>query len=198
MQQKSTINFSFTVSNEYIFVKTKSGEQSVLYSPLLLNLMNSKVIAMPFSIIHQDITKMHCDAVVNAANRTLLGGDGVDAAIHRAAGPKLYAKCLLMGGCSVGHAKATPGYRMDCQYIIHTVGPRWRGGKHAEREHLTLCYYNSLQLAEKLNCRSIAFPLISAGVFHYPREEAIEVACSAIEGYLKEHDMEVYLCLYPD
>lgn len=148
-----------------------------------------------------NITELKVDAIVNAANRTLLGGGGVDGAIHAAAGPRLRSACMRLHGCNTGDAKTTRGYNLPAKYVIHTVGPIWQGGAGSEQKLLKQCYLSCLEQAVRLNVRSIAFPAISCGIYRYPPELAVAVAVSTVEMFMRRNDgtinlQEIYFVCY--
>lgn len=151
---------------------------------------------MRIEVVQGDITKLDVDAIVNAANCSLLGGGGVDGAIHRAAGPGLLEECRRFGGCNTGEAVITNAYRLPCRYVIHTPGPVWHGGTCREAEKLTACYYNSLLRAEEKQCRSIAFPCISTGVYGYPKQEAAEIAVRTVRDWKNKLPERVVFCCF--
>lgn len=153
---------------------------------------------MTLTVIQADITTLHVDAIVNAANESLLGGGGVDGAIHRAAGPGLLAECRTLNGCRTGEAKMTGGYRLPARFVIHTVGPVWQGGGHGEAGLLASCYRESLRLAAGLDATSVAFPCISTGIYGYPFEDAARIAVSTVGSSLQESGpvREVIFCCF--
>lgn len=151
---------------------------------------------MPLIIQYGDLTKIQADAIVNAANSSLLGGGGVDGAIHRAAGPELLAECRALGGAKTGEVKVTQGYRLPARYVIHAVGPVWQGGGFKERELLVSCYRKALEAAKKIGLETIAFPLISAGAYGYPKDQALEVALETIGVFLMNEELTVYLIVF--
>jgi O-acetyl-ADP-ribose deacetylase len=145
-------------------------------------------------VVRGDITKREVDAVVNAANSSLLGGGGVDGAIHRAAGPELLDACRQLHGCSTGSAKATPGFRLPARWIFHAVGPVWRDGNHGEPELLAGCYRKCLELAKEHDARSVAFPAISTGIYHYPKKAAAEVALQTCRNHGDHIERIEFVC----
>jgi O-acetyl-ADP-ribose deacetylase len=150
------------------------------------------------AIVEGDITELRVDAIVNAANTSLLGGGGVDGAIHQAAGKELLAECRMLGGCSTGDAKLTKGYKLPARYVIHAVGPRWNGGRGGERAKLASCYRRSMELARQNHIESIAFPGISTGIYGYPQREAADTALATVRESLEAHELpfKVIMCTY--
>ena len=153
---------------------------------------------MKMTVITGDITRLECDAIVNAANCTLLGGGGVDGAIHRAAGPGLLEECRKFGGCETGEAVITRAYDLPCRHVIHTPGPVWHGGKYNEAEKLADCYFNSLTRAAEKQCRTVAFPCISTGIYHFPAEQAAAIALKTVREWTGEFPEEVIFCCFSD
>lgn len=160
----------------------------------------SHIAAARIQVVVGDITRLEVDAIVNAANESLLGGGGVDGAIHRAAGPGLLQDCLALKGCPTGQARMTLGHRLPAKHIIHTVGPVYRGGSSGEAELLRSCYRESLRLAHTAQLKSVAFPCISTGVYGYPKDEACAIACAAVLEWLEqqEHPHRVIFCCFDD
>jgi len=159
--------------------------------------MSNGMASNRIAVVEGDITKQQVDAIVNAANTTLLGGGGVDGAIHRVAGPELLEECRKLRGCATGQAKITKGYRLPAQWVIHTVGPVWRGGQHAEDELLASCYRSCFALADKHGLRTIAFPAISTGVYAFPLERATGIAVTETRRFLKSNaavEKVVFVC----
>ena len=151
---------------------------------------------MPLKIIRQDITKIKCDAIVNPTNRHMWPGGGADAAIHEAAGPALLDYCQSLGGVSVGEAKITPAFNLPCKYVIHTAGPEWEGGLAGERVLLRSCYKESMKLAIKHGCKTVAFPLIASGLYGYPKDRVLSEATDVISRFLERYEMDVYIVVY--
>lgn len=155
---------------------------------------------MEITIVRSDITRLAVDAIVNAANTSLLGGGGVDGAIHRAAGPQLLEACRKLGGCETGDVEVTPGFDLPAQFVFHAVGPRWRGGTHDEARLLRSCYTRSIALAGDYDARTIAFPAISCGIYGYPHAQAATIAIDAVSQAMAEHPVErvVFALIDPD
>ena len=159
--------------------------------------MSGPGITQRISLSSGDITRLKVDAIVNAANTSLLGGGGVDGAVHRAAGPELLAECRTIGGCPTGEARLTRGYRLPASHVIHTVGPVWRGGDHGEREALASCYRSCLAIAQSNGFREIAFPAVSTGIYGFPRQEAARIAVATVGAHLSQHEVPelvIFVC----
>jgi O-acetyl-ADP-ribose deacetylase (regulator of RNase III) len=155
-------------------------------------------VALELGAVRADITTLDVDVIVNAANTSLLGGGGVDGAIHRAAGPDLLHECRLLGGCETGEAKATRGHRLKARHIVHTVGPVWRGGTYGESALLASCYRNSLAVADQLAARHVAFPAISTGIYGFPKETAARIAMATVAAFTARHVSQVTFCCFDD
>lgn len=151
---------------------------------------------MPLLIIRQDITRISCDAIVNTTNRRMIPGGSVDAAIHKAAGPELLMSCMLHGGLQVGEVKVSPGFNLPCKIVIHTVGPKWKGGTENEKETLAMCYKNVLNKAIEEKMESIAIPLLSSGTYRFPKKMVLRIAVDTITDFLMDHEINVYLVVY--
>jgi O-acetyl-ADP-ribose deacetylase (regulator of RNase III) len=170
----------------------------LVYETIAIGFKNNNM--QQVEIIQADITRIKADAIVNAANNSLLGGGGVDGAIHRVAGPDLLKECATLNGCATGEAKITKAYQLDARFVIHTVGPVWKGGKHEEEKLLSNCYINSLKLAHKHQLTSIAFPAISTGVYRFPIEKATRIAISTARTFLENHSIPekiIFVCFSP-
>jgi O-acetyl-ADP-ribose deacetylase len=151
-------------------------------------------------VVKEDITRLEVDAIVNAANRTLLGGGGVDGAIHRAAGPQLSDECRSLNGCETGQAKITCGYQLPAKFVVHAVGPVWRGGNNNESLLLESAYHHSLSIASEYDCKTVAFPNISTGIYGFPKKEAAHIAFRTVKQFLKKNSLpkEVFFCCFDD
>jgi O-acetyl-ADP-ribose deacetylase (regulator of RNase III) len=155
-------------------------------------------VSLELSAIRADITTLDVDVIANAANSSLLGGGGVDGAIHRAAGPDLLHECRLLGGCETGEAKATRGHRLRARHIVHTVGPVWRGGMHGEAALLADCYRNALAVADRLAAREVAFPAISTGIYRFPKDAAARIAVETVHAFKATHLSRAVFCCFDD